>query len=253
MDRGCCLLLMQPVQVKMISNHGNSPFALRVWHFLLRSGFHLLYNELAWTYDGVSWIVSLGQWRDWQRAGLPYLIGENVLELAHGPGHMLMELKSAGFRPVGIDLSSSMGRLANNNLRKAGVNADLVRGRSQALPFPDGSFDSILATFPTEFIVDPATVSEGYRTLKSSGKVIVVAEARLTGGGIIRNFIEWLYFITGQRQILQDDERGASFWSRSRQVYLNAGFDVQVERVRLEGSIVTVAIASKNDLPERLP
>jgi ubiquinone/menaquinone biosynthesis C-methylase UbiE len=243
----------QPAKVKMKSNPGNRPFATRVWRLLLRSGFHLLYNEFAWTYDGVSWLVSLGQWRDWQRTGLPFLIGEDVLELAHGPGHMQVELEAAGFRPVGIDLSPFMSRLAKNNLRKAGVKANLIRSRAQTLPFPDKSFDSILATFPTEFIVDPAAVSEGYRTLRSGGNVVVVAEAQLSGGGIIRNIIEWLYFITGQRQVLQDEKKGASFWLRSRQVYLDAGFDVRVERIRLEGSLVTVAIARKDDLPRRLP
>lgn len=237
----------------MISNQGNTPFAVKVWHLLLRSGFHLLYNQLAWTYDGVSWLVSLGQWRDWQRAGLPFLIGDNVLELAHGPGHMIVELEMAGFRPIGVDLSTSMGHLAKNKLRKSGSNANLVRSRAQALPFPDKSFDSILATFPTEFIVDPETVSEARRTLKSGGNVVIVAEAQLTGGGIIRGIIEWLYFVTGQRQVFQGDQDEAKFWLRSRQSYVDAGFDVRLEQVRLEDSIVTVAIASKSDRPEWLP
>ncbi len=237
----------------MISNQGKPPFAVRVWHLLLRSGFHLLYNELAWTYDGVSWLVSRGQWRDWQRAGLPFLLSDNVLELAHGPGHMLLELEMVGFRPIGLDLSPFMGNLAKKNLRKAGSKANLVRSRAQALPFPDKTFDSILATFPTEFIVDPKTVSEVRRTLKSGGNVVIVAEAQLTGGGIIRGIIEWLYFVTGQRQFFQGDQDEAKFWLRSRQSYVDAGFDVRLEQVRLEDSIVTVAIASKSDRPEWLP
>lgn len=237
----------------MTSNREKIPYAVQVWRLILRSGFHLLYNELAWTYDGVSWLVSLGQWRDWQRAGIPFLIGDDVLELAHGPGHMLVELEAAGFRPVGIDLSPFMGRLAKNNLRKAGVNANLIRSQAQTLPFPDESFDSIMATFPTEFIVNPATISEGYRTLKSGGNLVVVAEAQLTRGGIVRNFIEWLYFITGQRQSLSEEKKEASLWLRSRRAYMDAGFDVRVERVRLEGSMVTIAIASKGEQTGRLP
>jgi ubiquinone/menaquinone biosynthesis C-methylase UbiE len=146
-----------------------------------------------------------------------------------------------------------MGHLAKNKLRKSGSNANLVRSRAQALPFPDKSFDSILATFPTEFIVDPETVSEARRTLKSGGNVVIVAEAQLTGGGIIRSIIEWLYFVTGQRQVLQGGQEEANFWLRSRQRYLDAGFDVRLEQVRLEESTVSVAIASKGDRPEWLP
>lgn len=237
----------------MMLNQGNIPFAARAWHLLLRSGFHLLYNELAWTYDGVSWLVSLGQWRDWQRAGLPFLVGENILELAHGPGHMLVELELAGFKPIGIDLSPFMGRLAKNNLRIASSKVDIVRAQAQALPFPDKSFDSILATFPSEFIVNPVTISEVRRTLKSGGNIVIVAEAQLTSGGIVRNFIEWLYFITGQRQVLQGEQKDAKFWLRSRHEYIDAGFDVRIEHVRLEGSIVTLAVASKSGRVQLLP
>ena len=28
---------------------------------------HRLYNEFAWTYDSVSWLVSLGHWWGWRK------------------------------------------------------------------------------------------------------------------------------------------------------------------------------------------
>ena len=61
-------------------------FLGRAHYALLRIGFHLLYNELAWSYDLVSWAVSLGQWRTWGRASLRYLLGPRVLEVAFGTG-----------------------------------------------------------------------------------------------------------------------------------------------------------------------
>src|SRR5512144_2064080 len=108
---------------------------------LLRFGFRLLYNELAWTYDFVSWSVSMGQWRAWQRTALPYLYGGRVLEVGHGTGNMLLDLLSLGFTPVGLDLSRGMGRIARRKLRRvsgtrapAAPLAPLVRGRVEALP-----------------------------------------------------------------------------------------------------------------------
>ena len=68
-----------------------------VWQKLVSFGFRLLYNELAWTYDLVSWVVSLGHWRKWQTAVLDYVQGPAVLEIAHGPGHMLPLLHERGF------------------------------------------------------------------------------------------------------------------------------------------------------------
>ncbi len=120
------------------------------WQKLVRFGFRLLYHELAWTYDVVSWVVSLGEWRRWQRAALPYVQGPRVLEIGHGPGHMLLALQMKGCRVMGLDLSPQMGRLA----RKRAPSVPLVRGRVQDLPYAEGSFDTVLATFPTEYVVD---------------------------------------------------------------------------------------------------
>ena len=56
---------------------------------LLLRFFHLLYHQLAWAYDAVSAAVSLGRWQDWGAAALPFVNGASVLELGHGPGHLL--------------------------------------------------------------------------------------------------------------------------------------------------------------------
>ena len=105
----------------------NASWLGRSWYRLLRYGFHLFYNEMAWTYDAVSWLVSLGNWKEWGRAAVPYLKGERVLEIAHGPGHMLVELSRRGFDVYGVDLSPFMGRQARKNLSKAHQKASLAK------------------------------------------------------------------------------------------------------------------------------
>ena len=67
--------------------------------------FRQLYNELACTYDLVAWVVSLGQWKAWGRTAIPHLPGKRVLELGHGPGHLLVAMAERGLTPVGLDLS----------------------------------------------------------------------------------------------------------------------------------------------------
>src|SRR3972149_2134286 len=87
-----------------------SPSAM--WKSLVRFAFRLLYNELAWTYDFVAWCVSLGKWKAWGRTSIRHLRGQRILELAHGPGHLLISLRLAGYHPIGIDLSPAMSRQA---------------------------------------------------------------------------------------------------------------------------------------------
>jgi ubiquinone/menaquinone biosynthesis C-methylase UbiE len=101
--------------------------------------------------------------------------------------------------PIGLDLSPQMGRLAHRRLAREGLPTRLVRARSQALPFPDGSFPDIVATFPTAYIVDPCTLRELGRVLTGEGRAVVLASMRLTGKGILSRLLEWLYRVTGQR------------------------------------------------------
>lgn len=209
----------------------------RAWWRVIRLGFRLLYNELAFTYDAVAWIVSLGEWRRWQRTALNHLSappGATVLELAHGTGDLQLDLRALGYRTVALDLSRSMGRLARRKLRRRGIPAHLVRGRTQALPFPGERFPAVISTFPAEFIFDPATLAEIHRVLIPGGRLIVVLNGLLTQGGAAREALELAYRVTGQRGPwpAQADERLAAAGFRSRLV---------IETLRRSTALVLVA------------
>jgi ubiquinone/menaquinone biosynthesis C-methylase UbiE len=225
----------------------NASWLGRTWYRLLRYGFHLFYNEMAWTYDAVSWLVSLGYWKEWQRAAVPYLKGERVLEIAHGPGHMLVDLSRRGFDVYGIDLSPFMGRQAQKNLSKAHQMASLARADVRGLPFKSEFFDSVLSTFPAEFIVDPRTIRELSRILIPGGQIVVVPEAHLKDRGLIRRFIGWLFVITGQRAKLENDGWLAQIWDEMERRVEETGLVLSVENVDLDESEVTVVILAKSE------
>ena len=209
------------------------------WWRLVRFGFRLLYNELAWTYDLVSAVVSLGDWRRWQRAALRYLgvdPGACVLELAHGTGNLQIDLRTAGVTSVGLDLSPAMGRITRRKLLRHRIQPNLVRGKGQALPFPSESFPTVVSTFPTEFIIDPDTVREVYRVLTREGRFVIVVNGLLTGGGVLRVVLEWAYRITGQRGPWPGDPMG---------VFRQAGFTLTQVEVPLKRSTVLLFVASK--------
>lgn len=175
-----------------------------LWWRLVRFGFRLLYNEMAFSYDLVSQIVSLGAWRCWQRAALNHLpddIGDGVvLEIAHGTGNLQLDMRRAGYHTIGYDLSPYMGRIAQRKLLNAHYTPHLARGMAQQLPFADESVAAVISTFPTDFIMQAGTLAEVRRILQSDGRFIIVPNGTFTGGGLLRNFLEWLYRITGQRE-----------------------------------------------------
>lgn len=171
---------------------------VRLARWAMRLFFRLLYNQMAWTYDGVAWLVSFGQWKAWGQTALPHLRGQRILELAHGPGHLMVRLQQGGWQPVGLDLSPYMGQLARRRLGRAGLAAPLVRARAQAMPFCDGAFDSAVSTFPTEFIADPGVLREAARVLNARGRLVIVPGVIFTGRALPNRLLKWLYTITGQ-------------------------------------------------------
>jgi ubiquinone/menaquinone biosynthesis C-methylase UbiE len=205
---------------------------------ILRFAFHLLYNQLAFTYDLVAAVVSFGQWKLWGRTALDRVRGDRVLELGHGPGHLLIALARSGrLRPIGIDLSPHMGRLAQKKLRHAKISVPQVRCRSQSLPFRSNTFDSCVATFPTEYIVDPKTVWEIRRVTTDRGRLVIVAGAQIGDRKPSARLIDWLYRVTGQSDPLP---RG------TESIFDQAGLHARIETEQIKHSHVMLLVADKD-------
>lgn len=217
------------------------------WWRLVDFGFRLLYNEMAFTYDTVSKVVSLGAWRCWQRAALRHLPKTGrVLELAHGTGDLQLDLKAGGWLAVGYDLSPQMGRIARAKLRRHDVPARLARGMAQRLPFLDGVFGAVVSTFPSDFIMMPDTLREVYRVLVPGGVFVLVPGAQFTGGGAAKSALEVLYRITGQRTG-SDDTLAGEYMARVTANFAAYGFQVSLEREVCPNSIAFVIVARREN------
>jgi ubiquinone/menaquinone biosynthesis C-methylase UbiE len=175
----------------------------------LKYFFYFLYHDLAWTYDWVAETVSIGQWKYWITTALPYLKGHDILELGHGPGHLLSFLALKGFNVIGLDQSRQMGKMAHHSLKKIFSNPHdgyaniplLVRGLAEYIPLPDQSIDSIIATFPTRYIFEPETLASVYRVLRPGGKFIILLSAEITGKSLPFQLARWLFQVTGESEV----------------------------------------------------
>ena len=211
----------------------------RAWWSLVRFGFRLLYNEMAWTYDLVSWGVSMGQWRSWQRTAMKHLNvqpGALILEAAHGTGNLQIDLAQAGYQRIAYDFSPHMGRIARRKLEKNKLPAPIIRAMGQHLPFPDNAFDAIVSTFPTPFIIESDTLREAARVLKPGARLVIVPNAVFTGGGAAKDVLERAYQVTGQRGTWGIDVE---------QRFTDAGFQIQMVMEPCKRSVAQVLIAEK--------
>ena len=226
---------------------------------LLRFAFHLLYHQLAFTYDMVAWIVSGGEWADWRRCVLPYLPPGRVLEIAHGTGTLSLEMAGRGYPVTAVDLSPAMGKIAAGKKRKwmiqarngvfgvsnpqpdaAGKTAAgpaLVRADVRRLPFPGGIFSSAVATFPADFLFHPLTYREVHRALRPGGRWIIVPTA----------YPEWL-----AKRWLPDEKSNPSdgVWGIIIQRLQECGFTVRMEIVRRLRSRVLLILVEKSGTPQ---
>ena len=203
----------------------------------LRFFFQWLYHPLAFTYDLVAATVSFGRWNDWVREVLPHVRGTRVLEVGHGPGHLQQSLLDLGLIPVGLDESAQMGRLAKARLLKSDyAKINLVRGVTQSLPFPNGYFDTVLSTFPSEYIFDPQTLSEVWRVLDNGGRLVVLPAAWP------RNpLLGWLFRVTGQSpaealEIIQESLKNP---------FTETGFNVEIQTLDEQSGLLLIVIATK--------
>jgi ubiquinone/menaquinone biosynthesis C-methylase UbiE len=207
---------------------------------LLRPFFSLLYHQFSWTYDLVAATVSLGRWKEWVRACIPFLEGR-VLEIGFGPGHLQLALNEKGLVSCGLDESRQMARQAARLLKKRGVSIRLARGLAQNLPFEAAAFDSVAATFPSEYIFDIRTLHEIARVLRPGGKLVILPMAWITGTGWLERMAAWLFRITGEAP------GGPRLIAAPvREQFMRAGFQVSSELVAARGSQVLVYLATRD-------
>src|SRR5205814_2747267 len=87
---------------------------------------------------------------------------------------MQFDLARADFEAWGVDFSPQMLRQAARKARRRGFPLRACRARAQALPFPNACFDSVVSTFPSEYIIHPDTLNEIARVTRPGGKLVVV-------------------------------------------------------------------------------
>ena len=98
----------------------------------------------------------------------------STLEVAIGTGRNLA-FYPPDARVTGIDLSPAMLDIARGRADELGVEAALVEGDAENLPFPDARFDTVVCTLSLCTIPDHAkAIAEMARVLKPGGTLLLL-------------------------------------------------------------------------------
>jgi len=130
-----------------------------------------MFDAIAPRYDLVNRIMTFGLDVRWRRRAVRALDagpGATVVDLACGTGDLCRDLASAGFRPVGVDLSLGM-------LRHARTDAPLVEADALRLPVADGSVDAAVSGFALRnFVALEPVLDELARVVRPGGRIALL-------------------------------------------------------------------------------
>jgi SAM-dependent methyltransferase len=155
--------------------------------------FETLYKN-KYLYRFASTVPFAGQWRAWQRLVLTRIHGHDVLELGCGLGDLLADMAGADHACLAVEQSPQMVAAARETLqrRKLDEKAWIIQGSAQHLPFSNASFDTVVSTFPSEYIYDPNTIAEVERVLRPAGRLIVIEGANLLPVGFLQPLLAFI-------------------------------------------------------------
>ena len=115
--------------------------------------------------------------------------------------------------------------------------SNLTRGLGQQLPFRDGAFDTVIATFPAEYITNPQTLSEVGRCLSDGGRFVVLPLAMPKN-----RILSWLFQVTGQAP----SETMKVVQRKLEEPFIKGDFDVETHVLdRVSGTLIVIVAARK--------
>jgi ubiquinone/menaquinone biosynthesis C-methylase UbiE len=106
--------------------------------------------------------------------------GARALDVGCGTGFNVARLSEHGFDTVGIEPAQGMRAIARVNC----PGTEIMDGDIERLPFPDASFDLVIAVEVLRYLAGPArAMSEVARVLRPGGTAIVTAAPRWSLNG----------------------------------------------------------------------
>jgi SAM-dependent methyltransferase len=126
--------------------------------------------------------ASLKRFDDWYFAFYPYLFihipfeemkDKDVLEVGLGYGTVSQRLAETGARYSGLDIAAGPANMVNHRLKQAMLGGLAQQGSILSAPFPDASFDYVVAIGCLHHTGDlKKAIAECYRLLRPNGKLI---------------------------------------------------------------------------------
>ncbi|WP_420098550.1 class I SAM-dependent methyltransferase [Corynebacterium sp.] len=116
---------------------------------------------------------------------LPYLHRDSrVLDVGCGPGSITLDLAAliageggAASQVIGVENTPAPVEAAQQLAHQRGIGAVFMTGDARALPFPDGTFDIVVAHQVLQHLGDPVAALREFARVTAPGGVVAVRDA----------------------------------------------------------------------------
>lgn len=181
------------------------------------------------------WRKNFDRWREdrlWQEDGqMPRLraierergsrVGDRVLDIGSGMGGFLVAAGRNGMAVVGLEPNADYCAITRLRGARYGLSPSVVQGVGETLPFPDRSFDVVLAQDILEHVRDPgAAIREMRRMVRPGGVALVTVINRFAWRDPHYHLrgINWLPRRLGEALVerIGRSKRGARFTDNQR-------------------------------------
>jgi ubiquinone/menaquinone biosynthesis C-methylase UbiE len=147
--------------------------------------------------------------------------GERVLDIGSGMGGFLVAAARNAMRVVGLEPNADYCAITRLRGARYGLSPSVIRAVGETLPFPDQSFDVVLAQDILEHVRDPdATLREIRRVLRPGGVALVTVINRFAWRDPHYHLrgINWLPRLIGETIVerIGRSKRGARFTDNQR-------------------------------------
>ena len=170
---------------------------------LSRKGEHIqaMFGSIASRYDLLNRLLSFGIDTRWRRFAVSLVKSPAdgcILDIATGTGDVALEIAAttpSSVSVVGIDFCKEMIEIAavKAERSKYAERIHYAIAPCEAIPFPDGSFDSVTIAFGIRNLDNRIQgLQEMYRILKTGGKVIIL-EFSTPRSKIIKIVYHWYF------------------------------------------------------------